>query len=222
MMPNLLSRIVACGLALLAVGCASHKEKEKPLRERGWIGGEYHLVRTFPTNLTQKPKAALLAVGVATNSPAYAAGLREGDLILAVDHQPIKSRQEFYRSVGGGKPGGAIPVSAWRDGQSLEWSIPIGREKYRPGGMVALGLPCFVEGWQFWPGRDHPGFSLVVVGADWSGSHQTELGSAKNAYSRLCDPHWEGCQENWTAWLAILKVTKWEHVVAQESIPAPK
>ena len=220
-MPNLFPRIVACGLALLASGCASHKEKEKPLRERGWIGGEYHLVRTFPTNLTQKPKAALLAVGVATNSPAYAAGLRAGDLILAVDHHPIKGRQDFYRTVGGCKPGSAIPVSAWREGQTLEWSVPIGREKYRPGGTLSVVFPCLAEGWQLWPARDYPGFSLVVLGGRWSCPDRTELGSAENAYSRLCDPHWEGYQENWTAWLAILKVAKGEHVVAQEKVPAP-
>jgi len=221
MMPKLLPQIVACGLAVLAAGCASHKEQEKPLRERGWIGGEYHLVRTFPTNLTQKPKAALLAVGVATNSPAYAAGLREGDLILALDHQAIKSRRDLYRTVGACKPGSAIPVSAWRDGQSLEWSVPIGREKYRPGGTVAVGLPCFAEGWQFWPGCEEPGFSLLVVGGRWGRSDRTELGSPENAYSRRCDPHWEGNQETWSAWLAILRVAKWEHVIAQESVPAP-
>jgi hypothetical protein len=80
------------------------KDKQPPEYHRGWIGGEYRLARrhwswsdttdaviAFPAALTNIQKGVLITA-LATNTPAYIAGLREADLILELDHDSMNGR----------------------------------------------------------------------------------------------------------------------------------
>src|SRR3954471_8561096 len=88
------------------------KEKEPTEHHRGWIGGEYKLVRrhwnwfmsdqavvAFPKSLSGTEKKGLLITALSTNTPAYIAGLREGDLILELDHEKVTSVPNFRAKI---------------------------------------------------------------------------------------------------------------------------
>ena len=165
------------------------------------------------------PKAALLAVNVATNTPAFAAGLRPGDLIMELDHRPVRHLREFHRAVGAAKPGSGLLLSVWRDGQAREWTVPAGRETFRRSGTFAVGLPGFVEGWQLWPAGEQPGLSLLVAGARWSCPDRVELGSAAETYARKAEPSHEARNQRWRFWLVVFNAEKAEQILRQEKAP---
>jgi hypothetical protein len=214
-------------LLVLFSGCASGPPKAEITHQRGWIGGEYQLARparfwhssgvvnAFPKALRPAQKAGLLVTALSTNTPASLAGLREGDLILQINHQPVTDLSSFRRTIDGTAPGTLLPVQAWRDGQTVEFNVPVGRETYRHLGSLGIGV-C-------WGNLDlsfNPGFSLVVLGYESPTQDRAELGSVKSAYLRNCHPgKYEPTDDDWAAWLVILRVSKGKTVLAQETAP---
>src|SRR5689334_14321401 len=86
---------------------SSSKDKQPSLHYLGWIGGEFSLARrhwswadttdaviAFPEALTNTQKGVLITA-LATNTPAYLAGLRESDLILELDPEKIATLAAF-------------------------------------------------------------------------------------------------------------------------------
>src|SRR5215475_10104942 len=119
------------------------KDKKPPEHQRGWIGGEYKLAKrhgnmfmstetvvAFPKSLTTNEKKGLLITALSTNTPAYLAGLREGDLILELDHSPITSLRDFRRKIDEMKPGTPLGIRAFRNDVAQDYDITVGRETY--------------------------------------------------------------------------------------------
>src|SRR4051812_30725764 len=75
---SLLFMALAAGLSACSSAKPKNKKPEK-IFERGWIGGDYKAVRTFPPNLEPKPKAGILVTALNAETPAHLAGLNEGD-----------------------------------------------------------------------------------------------------------------------------------------------
>jgi serine protease Do len=71
--------------------------------------------------------------GVMPNGPAAKSGLRQGDIILAVDKQEIRSRQELYKEMWKKRPGERISFKILRDDQSFDLDIVGGdrADRYR-------------------------------------------------------------------------------------------
>ena len=67
----------------------------------------------------EKPQGALVT-GVDKGSPAEKAGLRAGDVIVALDGTPIAEANDLPRQVGERAPGTRLTLSLLRDGQRLE------------------------------------------------------------------------------------------------------
>src|SRR5439155_23274936 len=120
-------------LMILPLGCAT--KKEKPVFQRGWIGGEYKLAQArgfsgecgalhaFPASLGHTQKAGILVTALSSNTPARLAGLREGDLILRVGQGPVSGLKDFRRRIDLSEPGSLLPVSAYRDGKILDYKV---------------------------------------------------------------------------------------------------
>lgn len=211
-----LAAFFACGLVLLA-GCATSAKKTGQLR--GWVGGKYQLVRTFPKTMAQKPKKAVLTLALGTNTPAYVAGLREGDLILELDHKPINHLRDFYRKIDASKPGVLVPVSVYHDGQTLDYNVTMGRETFsRKLVSFSVEFPFIVHGWQFWPTPDFPGLSLVVVGYRFFPTRRAELGSTENSYARKRDPNDHPYDQERRYWLGIFAVESGRNILSQELV----
>ncbi len=99
---------------------------------RGWIGVEpnelsQELAETF--GLTRKDGAlpqGVIITGVLQNGPAAQAGLRPGDVIVAVSTQAVRNVSQLLRLVAALKPGQQSTFSVMRGNQSLELRVTPG------------------------------------------------------------------------------------------------
>lgn len=62
-------------------------------------------------------EAGVLVARIVEESPASEGGVQVGDIISAVDGEPITSPSELARSVGHREPGDVIQLEVWRQGQ---------------------------------------------------------------------------------------------------------
>jgi hypothetical protein len=215
---RLAAKLLVCVLSILLAGCAG----EKPVSQRGWIGGEYALARPatfltamshspgvvgdFPGSLRHTQKAAILVTKLDTNAPALSAGLRKGDLVLELNHHPVTRLQNFRRIIDQSGPGTRLAVKAWRDGQMVEYSVPVGREKFRKGGSLSFAFPTVVHPWDLWP---DPGFSLVVLGYEPNPGVRRELGNNRETFD-----------EEWKAYLVFFELSVGKRILSQEPVVA--
>lgn len=218
---KLLFRVFAQAAAVAAIGfvagcCSSKEKKEKPLESRGWMGGSVCVVSSFPKSMTAHPNTALLITSLATNTPAAVAGLHEGDLILAVDHQPVKNVRQFRSKIDSLPSGTPLPITACRENQTNEFTVTIGRETFRRGGMFTIYFPTLAYSWDPWPHGDHPGCSAIIVGYRNNSVNRVELGSVKEQYDRKCDPKNTPYNEDYKLWLVLMEFSKGKHIAAQE------
>ena len=186
--------------------------KEKPPQERGWLGGQFWEAKSFPKSVADRQPEAILVGQLRTNTPAAVAGLREGDFILELNHQPVMKLRDFRRTIDQTAPGTLLAVTASRDGQIAEYQVPLGREKFRNGGNFTIGLPGFARGWQLWPSKSHPGLSVVFAGYSVNTGRREELAPRQK----------EAYDEHWKVWLAIMELSKGQKVVAEELVEARK
>ena len=113
---------------------------------RGYLGLSTQEVALHPrlVNFHQLPAGrALFVVGVETGSPAEAAGLREGDYVVAFADQPISSSDDLFRLLTQEKIGAFQFVTVLRGQQQLELRITpaesrgAGRRRPRPEAAAA-------------------------------------------------------------------------------------
>ena len=96
---------------------------------RGWIGVEIQeltpeLAESFRV---QDSGAKTLIAGVLTEGPAYKAGVEPGDILLAIDDQPIASPKDMQTRVAAIRPGDSAKFVFLRDGRELTKNIEIAR-----------------------------------------------------------------------------------------------
>jgi serine protease DegS len=85
---------------------------------RGWLGVE-------PINLTPELAKRLgtesgVVLAAIPPGPAAVAGLQAGDVLTAIDGQPVSSARQAMNRVAGGKPGDQITLTVWRVDRSFE------------------------------------------------------------------------------------------------------
>ena len=81
---------------------------QKPGSLRPWLG-----------TLVEEHNSEIYVVGLYHGGPAARAGLRPGDIIVSVDHQPVNTMAGFFRSVWRyGAAGAAIPLTV-SDGKDM-------------------------------------------------------------------------------------------------------
>jgi serine protease Do len=72
-----------------------------------------------------KPRGALVS-SVERGGPADEAGLKEGDVILAFDGQPVDSAGQLPAAVAAAKPGRKVELQVWREGASHKIDVTLG------------------------------------------------------------------------------------------------
>jgi len=228
--------IVSCILlAFLVTGCSSNKA----VSQRGWIGGEFFVARraswtvpaedakiipALPRQLEGKQKSAIFVSEVYSNTPLAAAGLRAGDLILSVNQRPVGKPGAFHRLIDACKPGSTLSLNVFRDGETQERRVTVGRETFKNWHTfaMAIGISGSVEV-DLIP---NPDFSLIALG--YSGNRQrTELHSPRNEFIRQINtanqkqPDAESVAingESWRTWLAIFNVGGHKSILSQEIV----
>jgi serine protease Do len=73
----------------------------------------------------KKPQGALVAA-VEAKSPADKAGIKTGDIILAVDGHDIDNSIDLPRVIGESRPGTQVKLKIWRQGDTRELSASLG------------------------------------------------------------------------------------------------
>jgi len=93
---------------------------------RGWIGMlPEELSRAELTELGLDPNIGIVLTSVIENGPAALAGLRGGDVILAIDNEPILSRQHALLIAARLNPGEQVEIEGWRDGQRFRATLTV-------------------------------------------------------------------------------------------------
>jgi hypothetical protein len=209
--------------ALFLAPCA--RADEKSVLQRGWIGGEYKVDRpwsprqffsprpevlydrSFPGPVRNSQKAAIKVTTLGTNTPAALAGLREGDLILEVNHQAVTRLGDFRRRIDESKPGAIVALTVYRDGQMMEVSAQVGQETVRRhAGTVVIGFPPFVHEWRLIP---DDGFSVVFAGWELPHELRHDLGGQKELF-----------EPSWRVWLGIFDFSLGKRVISQTNATA--
>jgi hypothetical protein len=218
---------ILCALVVVfATGCST----SKAVKERGWIGGEYKLARNprvfqsasavhaFPNQLQQS--AGVFIVCVPTNSPLARAGLRAGDLILELDHEPVEGLNAFWKRIDGCEPGAMLSVKFFRDSETIEREIIVGREFFRSVHTLGLGFMLSRQ-WDLWP---NPEFSLIALGYGRS-NERLELHSPEAEFVRAAQTGNDrsgnvadgmDSREGWHSWLGVVSLGAHNQIVSQE------
>jgi S1-C subfamily serine protease len=97
--------------------------------KRGYIGIAGQPVRLPETQRADGREEALLVSGVIDNGPAAAAGVLVGDMILALDSQPISSPEDLLDLLARDRVGKAARLRILRGGTPQELTVTVGERQ---------------------------------------------------------------------------------------------
>ena len=93
---------------------------------RGWLGVEGTEITTQAAMATGNPAIrGALIVGVFIYSPADMAGVRSGDVVVAVDGNPVQGIRDLLNQITLRKPGDEVEISIYRGTQQLTLKMPV-------------------------------------------------------------------------------------------------
>ena len=94
---------------------------------RGMIGVQVQPVpRDSYAELGLKERRGALVASVSGGSPAQAAGMKPGDVILDVNGKPVSSRDELVQTIMALTPGTTVPMKVIRDKEEQTLNVTIG------------------------------------------------------------------------------------------------
>ena len=96
--------------------------------ERGWLGVS---VADVPAEQARSGPRGVLVAGVEPNSPAAKAGLRQGDVVTAINGERVETSRALVRSVAAVPPGQTVRVTVTREGREREVPVQVGRRPNR-------------------------------------------------------------------------------------------
>ena len=107
--------------------------------DRGWLGVQIQPVdKDLAAALGLDEARGAVVTDVSDGSPAAAAGLRPGGVVVAVDDTPVRGARDLARQIARTAPGEEVALTIWRDGSEDTVSVRLGR---RPGADLAA-LPA--------------------------------------------------------------------------------
>ncbi len=96
---------------------------------RGWLGVVIQNVTDEIAESIGLDEAAGALVNDVPEGPAAEAGIQAGDVIVAFDGADVADTRELVRRVGNTTVGSTVPVTVWRDGDTEELQITLGRRE---------------------------------------------------------------------------------------------
>jgi serine protease Do len=128
---------------------------------RGWIGVQIQPVTSaIAESLGMKESKGALVAEPMTDSPAAKAGIRSGDVITALNGNPVTDARDLAMQISSMAPGAAVNVTIWREGTEKSISLTLGdmpkQHAVRP---VATPQPAA-------NGTDVPKLGLMLASAE--------------------------------------------------------
>ncbi len=101
--------------------------KEKGCVKRGWIGVKLGapLTSVLSKDLNIKPLEGVLLDDVLPGKPADRAGIKVGDVILKMNHKPVRSPQQIRTLFSMLKPKETVVLTLWRKEGELQMDVPV-------------------------------------------------------------------------------------------------
>lgn len=97
---------------------------------RGWIGVTIQDVdENAAKALGLKDSSGALVGSVLENEPAQKAGVKDGDVIIAVDYKDIEDSAALLRAIADKRPGSTAVLTLWRDGKTMNVTVTLGERK---------------------------------------------------------------------------------------------
>lgn len=102
---------------------------------RGWIGvGIQDVEENTAKALGLKDAKGALVGSVMDGEPASKAGMKDGDIIVAVDSKPIDDAAALLRVIADKAPGSKSVITVWRDGKNTDLTVTLGERKSSQSG----------------------------------------------------------------------------------------
>jgi serine protease Do len=115
--------------------------KEKGHVSRGFLGVQPQAItQDMAPQLGLKDTRGALVTDVVKGSPAEKAGLKPGDVVVAMNGHPVDSDSQLTRDVGIVPPGGTVHLEAIREGKPVKFDVKLaGRPEEVEDGPKAKG-----------------------------------------------------------------------------------
>jgi serine protease Do len=112
------------GQSMLPAASTANAKESAPQAGRGWIGVQ---IQPVTTNIAESlgMKGALVAEPL-TDGPAAKAGILSGDVITALNGQPVNDIGDLAKQIGDMAPGGTVKLTIWRKGEEKTISLTLG------------------------------------------------------------------------------------------------
>jgi serine protease Do len=96
--------------------------------DHAWLGVVIQPVtEDIANSVGRSDQKGALVAQIMADSPAKAAGIEPGDLVIAVDGKAVDSSNELSRRIGGMSPGKSVEVKVWRDGAEKTFDVKLGK-----------------------------------------------------------------------------------------------
>ena len=113
--------------------------KEFGETRRGWLGVRIQNVTDDIAESIGLADARGALVTDVPEGPAEEAGMQAGDVIISFNDAEVADSGELVRRVGDAQVGATVPVTVWRDGETAELAIELGRREEAEAVPVAAG-----------------------------------------------------------------------------------
>lgn len=118
--------VACCAFIAVQAALAQAQHRETP-RQRAFLGAELRdLTREEVASRGQRVPHGTLVKKVEANSPAAAAGLKRGDIVLEINGQPVGDTAQFLKVVASKTPGAVIRVQVLRQGRLKAGPVKLG------------------------------------------------------------------------------------------------
>jgi serine protease Do len=129
---------------------------------RGWLGTEIQQVTpSIAESLGMQKAEGAIVAEVTAGSPAMRAHLKDGDVILAVNGEPVKGSADLVRKIGAYAPGANLHLKILRNGTQQTVSVTLGNT---PGKQKVAELGLSLAPADSVPGTN--GRGVVVTGVE--------------------------------------------------------
>jgi len=115
------------GQSMLPTASTANAKESAPQAGRGWIGVQIQPVTTnIAESLGMKEDKGALVAEPLTDGPAAKAGILSGDVITALNGQPVNDIRDLAKQIGDMAPGGTVKLTIWRKGEEKTISLTLG------------------------------------------------------------------------------------------------